>query len=98
VLVSHISLWPFSIVIGCCTVGASVVRCLFLFMGLVLTLREARPEDRPEIFREFARAVAHRAAGPWQASKRRQLVPEESEQPIPEPPTSLEGMGAKRGT
>ena len=39
---------------------AMTVRCLTLLTGLVVVLRNAHSSDRPEIFREFARAVSFR--------------------------------------
>jgi hypothetical protein len=96
VLASHISLWPLMIVVGG-AIGASMVRCLILFIGLRLTLKDARPEDRPGIFREFARAVANRPAGPWQTGKGSQTIPEKSGQSIPEPSARLEATGGERG-
>lgn len=96
-LASHISLWPLVIVVGG-AIGASVVRYLVLFIGLRLTLKDARPEDRSGIFREFARAVAHRPVGPWQTGTRSKTIPEKSEQSIPEPSDRLEATGGERGS
>lgn len=96
-LASHVSLWPLMIVVGG-AIGASVVRCLVLFVGLRLALKGARPEDRSGIFREFARAVAHRPAGPWQTSIDRRTMSEESGRMIPrEGPGSSAATGGESG-
>jgi len=97
VLASHVSLWPLLIVVGG-AIGASVVRCLILFIGLRLTLKGARPEDRSGIFREFARALAHRHAGPWQTAIGSQTIPEDSGQSIPDHAARPEATGGKRGS
>ena len=97
VFASHISLWPLVIVLGG-AVGASVVRYLVLFIGLRLALKDARPEDRSGIFGEFARAVAHRPARPWQTGIESQTISEKSGQSIPEPSARLEATGGERGS
>lgn len=40
------------------TLTAVAVRCLTLLIGLLVTLMRAYPSDRPDIFREFARATS----------------------------------------
>lgn len=42
------------------TVIAMAARCLTLLIGLLATLPKADSSDRPEIFREFARAAGCR--------------------------------------
>lgn len=95
-LASHVSLWPLMIVVGG-AIGASMIRCLILFIGLRLTLKDSRPEDRSGIFREFARAVAHRPAERWQTGVGRQTIPEKSEQSIGDSSAPLEATGGERG-
>jgi hypothetical protein len=97
VLASHVSLWPLMIVVGG-AIGASVVRCVILFVGLRLTLKGARPEDRSGIFREFARAVAHRPVAPWQTRLGSQTMPEELGRSVSESAARLDRMGGERGS
>ena len=96
-LASHVALWPFLIVVSGAIV-ASVVRYVILFIGLRLTLKGACPEDRSGIFREFARAVAHRPVGPWQTGMGSQKIPEKLEQSIPEHSGRPEATGGERGS
>lgn len=42
------------------TLAAMTVRCLTLLIGLLAALPKAYSSDRPEIFREFARAASGR--------------------------------------
>lgn len=54
------------------TLAAVAVRCLTLLIGLLVTLIKAYPSDRPEIFREFARAAGGRPsiANPLRENRR----------------------------
>lgn len=42
---------------------AVVARCATLLIGLLAALSKASRGDRPDIFREFARAVSRRSGG-----------------------------------
>jgi hypothetical protein len=56
---SQVYQWPF-IAGGSCAVVALALRCVALFLGLRLALKEAPQADRLPIYREFARALAMR--------------------------------------
>jgi hypothetical protein len=60
------------------TLTAMAVRCLTLLIGLLATLMKAYPSDRPEIFREFARAASGRrsTSKPLPAKRRLRKDPE----------------------
>ena len=57
-------LWLPALVAASAALLAAVARCLTLLVGLLVALSKAARKDRPEIFREFARAVSsHSASG-----------------------------------
>jgi hypothetical protein len=49
------------------------VRCLILLVGLLTTLARVSQKDRPDIFREFARAVSAHRIQPTVIPRRRIL-------------------------
>ena len=52
------SIWLPMLVSGLLSVAPIAIRCLTLLIGLLKTLPDSVGLDRPQIFREFARAVS----------------------------------------
>lgn len=66
--------------------GAAIaIRCFTLLVGLLATLPKSTDSDRPEIFREFARAVSSKRAREANALRADLHVPDDRKLPPEDP-------------